>query len=140
VVDVVDVDVVGAMVVDVVEVDVVDVDVVEVDVVVVGCRLHPPVHLGDSHGHERAPQHLQASNVRRRGRPTRRPRDRAWRRPFLRGARRHRPPHFNQNQPPIAVATANPTNGAAPLTVAFDGTASSDPDGDALTYAWDLDG
>jgi glucose/arabinose dehydrogenase len=48
--------------------------------------------------------------------------------------------YFNQNQPPIAVASANPTNGAAPLTVAFDGTASSDPDGDALTYAWDLDG
>ena len=48
--------------------------------------------------------------------------------------------YFNQNQPPIAVATANPTNGAAPLTVAFDGTASNDPDGDALTHAWDLDG
>jgi PKD repeat protein len=44
------------------------------------------------------------------------------------------------NQPPIAVATANPTNGAAPLTVAFSGSGSSDPDGDALTYAWDLDG
>jgi glucose/arabinose dehydrogenase/PKD repeat protein len=48
--------------------------------------------------------------------------------------------YFNQNQPPIAVATADPTNGPAPLTVAFDGSASSDPDGDALTYAWDLDG
>ncbi|MGH9193436.1 MAG: PKD domain-containing protein, partial [Acidimicrobiales bacterium] len=48
--------------------------------------------------------------------------------------------YFNQNQPPIAVASANPTNGAAPLTVAFAGTASSDPDGDTLTYAWDLDG
>jgi glucose/arabinose dehydrogenase len=48
--------------------------------------------------------------------------------------------YFSQNQPPIAVATANPTNGVAPLTVAFDGTASSDADGDALTYAWDLDG
>ena len=48
--------------------------------------------------------------------------------------------YFNQNQPPIAVASANPTSGAAPLTVAFDGTASNDPDGDALTYAWDLDG
>jgi glucose/arabinose dehydrogenase/PKD repeat protein len=48
--------------------------------------------------------------------------------------------YFSQNQPPIAVATANPTNGPAPLTVAFDGTASSDADGDGLTYAWDLDG
>jgi glucose/arabinose dehydrogenase len=48
--------------------------------------------------------------------------------------------YFAQNQPPIAVATANPTSGAAPLTVAFDGRASSDPDGDTLTYAWDLDG
>ena len=48
--------------------------------------------------------------------------------------------YFNQNQSPIAVATANPTNGAAPLTVAFDGTASNVPDGDALTSAWDLDG
>ena len=48
--------------------------------------------------------------------------------------------YFNQNQPPTAVASANPTSGAAPLTVAFDGSASSDADGDALTYAWDLDG
>jgi glucose/arabinose dehydrogenase/PKD repeat protein len=47
--------------------------------------------------------------------------------------------YFDQNEPPIAVATAEPPNGPAPLTVAFDGTSSSDPDGDALTYAWDLD-
>ena len=31
------------------------------------------------------------------------------------------------NQPPVAVASANPTSGAAPLTVAFDGSGSSDP-------------
>jgi PKD repeat protein len=43
------------------------------------------------------------------------------------------------NQPPVAVAAANPTTGAAPLTVAFDGTGSSDPDGNPLSYAWDLD-
>jgi glucose/arabinose dehydrogenase len=48
--------------------------------------------------------------------------------------------YFSQNQPPTAVAAASPTNGPAPLTVAFDGTASSDPDGDVLNYAWDLDG
>jgi glucose/arabinose dehydrogenase/PKD repeat protein len=44
------------------------------------------------------------------------------------------------NQPPIAVATANPTSGASPLTVNFDGSGSSDPDGDPITFAWDLDG
>jgi PKD repeat protein len=41
----------------------------------------------------------------------------------------------------VAVATATPTTGTAPLTVAFDGTRSTDPDaGDTLSYAWDLDG
>jgi glucose/arabinose dehydrogenase len=48
--------------------------------------------------------------------------------------------YFSQNQPPIAVVNADPTSGAAPLTVAFDGRASNDADGDALAYAWDLDG
>jgi glucose/arabinose dehydrogenase/PKD repeat protein len=45
------------------------------------------------------------------------------------------------NNPPTAVATASPTQGAAPLTVNFDGTGSSDPDpGNAISFAWDLDG
>jgi len=44
------------------------------------------------------------------------------------------------NTPPVAVATANPTSGPAPLTVQFTGSGSSDPDGDAITYSWDLNG
>jgi PKD repeat protein len=44
------------------------------------------------------------------------------------------------NNPPVAVASANPTSGPAPLAVQFTGSGSSDPDGDALSYAWDLDG
>ena len=44
------------------------------------------------------------------------------------------------NQPPTAVIQATPTSGPAPLTVQFDGGGSSDPEGSALTYAWDLDG
>jgi glucose/arabinose dehydrogenase/PKD repeat protein len=48
---------------------------------------------------------------------------------------------YNPNQLPTAVAEATPTTGPPPLTVAFDGTGSTDPDpGDTLRYAWDLDG
>ncbi len=44
------------------------------------------------------------------------------------------------NRPPVAAVTGTPTSGQPPLAVSFDGSASRDPDGDALRYAWDLDG
>jgi PKD repeat protein len=44
------------------------------------------------------------------------------------------------NLPPVASFTATPDTGPAPLDVDFDASASSDPEGSALTYAWDLDG
>jgi PKD repeat protein/glucose/arabinose dehydrogenase len=41
---------------------------------------------------------------------------------------------------PRASATATPDNGPAPLTVQFSSAGSVDPDGTAITYAWDFDG
>jgi PKD repeat protein len=52
----------------------------------------------------------------------------------------HRITWIGGNTPPQAVASATPTSGPAPLTVQFTGSGSSDPDGDAISYAWDLDG
>ena len=42
------------------------------------------------------------------------------------------------NQPPNPVAAASPVSGKAPLTVQFNGSGSSDPEKDPLTYDWDF--
>jgi PKD repeat protein len=42
------------------------------------------------------------------------------------------------NQPPVAVASANPNAGTAPLTVQFSSNGSYDPDGIITSYAWDF--
>jgi len=43
---------------------------------------------------------------------------------------------FQSNRAPIAAFTATPAEGYTPLEVAFDASASFDPDHDDLSYAW----
>src|SRR5215471_12321069 len=52
----------------------------------------------------------------------------------------HRIIYSAANQPPTARLSASPTAGDAPLTVTFDGSGSTDPEAQALTYSWDLNG
>ena len=47
--------------------------------------------------------------------------------------------YYNGNQPPVAVATATPQRGPAPLTTTLSAAGSTDPEKGALSYAWDLD-
>ena len=44
------------------------------------------------------------------------------------------------NRSPVPAIAATPTNGTAPLAVAFSSAGTSDPEGKALAYAWDFDG
>lgn len=48
----------------------------------------------------------------------------------------HRVVYTAGNQPPTARMTATPRSGAVPLTVAFDGSGSTDPENAGLTYSW----
>ena len=46
---------------------------------------------------------------------------------------------FTGNHTPVPQASATPTAGVAPLTVAFSSAGTTDADGDALRYEWYLD-
>ena len=42
------------------------------------------------------------------------------------------------NSAPVASASASTTQGQAPFSIDFNASASTDPNGDALTFAWDF--
>ncbi|MCH8962052.1 MAG: PKD domain-containing protein, partial [Bacteroidetes bacterium] len=48
--------------------------------------------------------------------------------------------YTSSNRAPVIVAEADPLVGATPLTVAFSASASRDPEGKALIFAWDFEG
>lgn len=45
----------------------------------------------------------------------------------------------NSNRSPVVSIESDVTTGDSPLTVQFDGSGTTDPDGDRLRYAWDFD-
>jgi glucose/arabinose dehydrogenase len=58
---------------------------------------------------------------------------------YANGGEVHRVAHVDDaGGAPSAVLDADPTSGAVPLTVAFDGSGSSGSSGEALTYLWDF--
>jgi glucose/arabinose dehydrogenase/PKD repeat protein len=50
----------------------------------------------------------------------------------------HRISYVSTNQAPVSAASATPTGGSAPLTVAFSSAGSVDPEGSPLSYSWDF--
>ena len=50
------------------------------------------------------------------------------------------PTPTEEPEPPTAEAVASPSSGEAPLTVEFDGSGSSDPDGTIEEYDWEISG
>ncbi|HWH80590.1 MAG TPA: glycoside hydrolase family 44 protein [Candidatus Binatus sp.] len=47
-------------------------------------------------------------------------------------------PAASSNLSPVAAMTAMPTSGVAPLTVTFNGSGSTDSDGNIVSYAWNF--